>query len=150
MGGRPGSKALRHEDAHRSAPRTEEVCDCVLIADAGCPCFILNPYYDSCDRSIFSQQGHLSCPGQQRGKGAPVGSCQLCSYLAKIPHQELCPYDEKLQSGGTWAHRFRQTMWLSPAPKTHTFTLKSHNVSPGRDRDHPIQTSHFTNKEPEA
>lgn len=79
--------------------------DCVLIVDAGCPWFIVNPNYDSCDQSIFSLQGHLSCPGQQRGKRAPVGSCQLSSRLAKIPHQEPGLCNKKLERGGTWACR---------------------------------------------
>lgn len=77
--------------------------DCVLTVDSGCPWFAVNPNYDSCDQSIFSLQGHLSCPGQQRGKGAPVGSCQLPSRLVKIPHQEPGLCNKKLERGGTWA-----------------------------------------------
>lgn len=96
-------------------------------------------------------------PRTAKGEGSTSGlllTVFLINRLMKIPHQ-LQPLQQEAQKWGTWAHwsltevQTDHTV-ITYSQNTHIHT-KSHNVSPRRDlRNHPIQTSHFTDKESEA
>lgn len=115
--------------------------DCVLIVDAGCPWFIVNPNYAACDQSIFSLQGHLSCPWAAKREGSTCGLLASATRSWKEGEPGHAAACVQIQT---------DHVVLTCSQNTHIHTLTSH-VSPGRDlRDHLIQTSHFTNEDPEA
>lgn len=71
------------------------------------PWAVVKPHRDPCDGSIFSQQGHLSQPVRQWGRGAPVvSSHSVCSDhpSAESPSGDSAPARGSSKGGtlGTW------------------------------------------------